>query len=291
MFEYLKLFYFLLRPKTIFVRRISGALGDNILLTVLLPGLKRKYPDHKIVVETPIPELFLNNPHVDWITRKHFKTTGKFIKPKYRVIGKNGEPFISQIQKYIGSEDHALPELYLTADEINRARAGLNFPCIAVAPAGKTKFSANRNIWGIGNFQSVRDHYPDIQFVQIGLSSEPLLENVMDARSRSLRDTAAILKNSMFFLGHQGGFMHLSKAVGKTSVLLFGGYIRPDIVGYKDDINLYSDVDCSPCYTSEEKQTDCPSMKCMKMITVETVIAAVGDMLEKTGNMRNAHED
>lgn len=281
MFEYLKLFYFLLRPKTIFVRRISGALGDNILLTVLLPALKRKYPDHKIVVETPIPELFLNNPHVDWITGKHLKTTGKFIKPKYRVTGKAGAPFISQIQGYIGSGDYALPELYLTAGEINRARAEFDFTYIAIAPTGKTKFSANRNIWGMGNFQSVRDHYPDIKFVQIGLPSEPLLERVIDARGRSLRETAAILKNSIFFLGHQGGFMHLNKAVRKSSVLIFGGYIRPDIVGYRDDINLYSEVDCSPCYTSEKKQTDCPSMKCMKMITVEAVIAAVGDMLKK----------
>ncbi|MCI0481842.1 MAG: hypothetical protein L0213_09675, partial [Candidatus Dadabacteria bacterium] len=222
MFEYLKLFHFLLRPKTIFVRRISGALGDNILLTVLLPGLKRKYPDHKLVVETPIPELFLNNPHVDWITGKHFKTTGKFIKPKYRVTGKTGAPFISQIQGYIGSGDYALPELYLTAEEIDRARAEFDFPFIAIAPAGKTKFSANRNIWGIGNFQSVRDHYPDMQFVQIGLPSEPLLENVIDARGRSLRETAAILNNSLFFLGHQGGFMHLNKSVGKVSVLIFG---------------------------------------------------------------------
>jgi len=284
MFEYLKLFYFLLRPKTIFVRRISGALGDNILLTVLLPGLKRKYPDHRIVVETPIPELFLNNPHVDWITGKHFKTTGKFIKPKYRVTGKTGAPFISQIQGYIGSGDYALPELYLAADEINRARAEFDFPCIAIAPSGKTKFSGNRNIWGISNFQSVRDHYPDIKFVQIGLPSEPLLERVIDARGRSLRETAAILKNSIFFLGHQGGFMHLNKAVGKSSVLIFGGYIRPDIVGYRDDINLYSEVDCSPCYTSEQKQADCPSMKCMKMIAVETVIVAVGDMLKKMNN-------
>jgi len=200
------------------------------------------------------------------------------------VTGKTGAPFISQIQGYIGSGDYALPELYLAADEINRARAEFDFPCIAIAPSGKTKFSANRNIWGISNFQSVRDHYPDIKFVQIGLPSEPLLERVIDARGRSLRETAAILKNSIFFLGHQGGFMHLNKAVGKSSVLIFGGYIRPDIVGYRDDINLYSEVDCSPCYTSEQKQADCPSMKCMKMIAVETVIVAVGDMLKKMNN-------
>jgi len=182
---------------------------------------------------------------------------------------------------------------YITyaAEEIDRARAEFNFPCIAIAPAGKTKFSANRNIWGIDNFQSVRDHYPDMKFVQIGLPSETLLENVIDARGRSLRDTGAILKNSIFFLGHQGGFMHLNKAVGKTSVLIFGGYIRPDIVGYRDDVNLYSEVDCSPCYTSEEKQKDCQSMKCMKMIAIDMVIAAVGDMLKKTGNIGSEHED
>lgn len=282
MLEYLKLFYYLLRPKTIFVRRISGAVGDNILLSVLLPGLRKKYPGYKIVVETPKPELFINNPYADWVTVKHFRTTKKFIKPKYVVYPETRISFIAQIMKYIGSTEYYLPELYLSEEEISKSKARFNFPYVVIAPSGKTKFSANRKEWGFNNFQKVRDSFPNIAFIQIGISSEPLLTNVTDARELSLRETAAVLKNSLFFLGLEGGFMHMNKSVGKTSVIIFGGYILPEISGYKDDLNMYTSTDCSPCFTSEEKQSPCENMKCMSSITVEAVVEAVKLKLKNT---------
>jgi len=279
--EYTKLFYYLLRPKTIFVRRISGAVGDNILLSAILPGLKEKYPDHKIVVETPKPELFLNNPFVDWCTVRHFKTTKKFIKPKYRIFPDTKASIIEQILSYIPENKTRTPEIYLTENEVEEVRKKMPFPYVAIAPTGKTKFAANRKEWGLENFQKVRDDFPDIKFVQIGIPSEPLLDNVVDDRNYNLRHTAAVLKNSLFFLGLEGGFVHLNKAVGKTSVIIFGGYIKPELSGYQDDINISTDPECSPCFTSESKHTECASMICMKQIAVEQVSGAIRKKLNE----------
>jgi ADP-heptose:LPS heptosyltransferase len=168
-YEYLKLFYYLLRPKSIFVRRISGAVGDNILLSAILPGLKEKYPDYKIIVETPKPELFENNPLVDWCTTRHFKTTKKFVKPKYRIFPETKASIIEQILSYIPENKYRTPKIYLTESEIAKVGKEFSFPYIAIAPTGKTKFAANRKEWGIENFQKVRDMFPDIKFVQIGM--------------------------------------------------------------------------------------------------------------------------
>lgn len=285
--EYIKLFYFLLRPKTIFVRRISGAVGDNILLSAILPGLKEKYPDHKIIVETPKPELFEHNPLADWCTTRHFKTTKKFIKPKYRIFPETKASIIEQILSYIPEKKYRTPEIFLTESEIRAAEKEFPFKYIAVAPTGKTKFAANRKEWGIENFQKVRDLFPDVKFVQIGIPSEPLMKNVTDARNFSLRHTAAILKNSLFFFGLEGGFMHLNKAAGNTSVIIFGGYIKPELSGYPDDINISTDPECSPCYTSESKHSECGSMICMKSITVEHAAEAVE---RKLNNILNKGE-
>ena len=274
-FEYLKLFYYLLRPKTVFLRRTSYAVGDNILLTVLLPHLKEKYPQHKIIVETPKVELFKNNPYADWVTKLHFKTTTKFIKPKYKVLPETKASLTRQMLSHIGIDKDSTPELYLSDQEIENAKNIYPSEYVAIAPTGKTKFSANRKEWGFDNFQKIVNSFPEIKFVQIGISSEPLLENVVDARNLSLRDTAALLYNSLFFLGLEGGFMHMSKAVGKTSIIIFGGYIKPEISGYKDDENIYSPVDCSPCFDSHNKKIECDSMICMKNISVELVVEKI----------------
>nr|HXK50137.1 hypothetical protein [Clostridiales bacterium] len=167
------------------------------------------------------------------------------------------------------------------------AKNEFSFPYVVIAPTGKTKFAANRKEWGLENFQKVRDLFQDIKFVQIGIPSEPLMNNVTDARNFCLRRTAAILKNSLFFLGLEGGFMHLNKAAGNSSVIVFGGYIKPELSGYADDVNISTDPECSPCYTSEYIHTECDSMICMKEITVEKV---AGEVRKKLNLIKNKGE-
>jgi len=251
--------------------RISNGLGDNLLLSILFPHLRKKYPRYKIVVETPWKELFKNNPYIDWVTDKHFKTTKRHIKPKYYVDKNTKTSFIEQIMSYIGENKRGFPELYLTKNEIESIKRQFPFPYITICPVGKTVFSANRKEWGIDKFQELINLLTDYKFIQVGLNTDPLLENVIDGRYKSIRKTAAIIFNSMFFIGLEGGFMHLSKAVGKKSVIIFGGYIHPKISGYDENINIYTSLDCAPCYCSDTPHKPCDSMKCMKAITPQMV--------------------
>ena len=123
MISYLRLIYYLLRPNTIFVRRTSNGLGDNVLLSAILPRLRKDNPNHRIVVETPYPELFEHNPYADWVTDKHLKTTTRHIVPRYRVDKDTDASFLKQMTRYVGSDEVAAPQLYLTDAETESVRA------------------------------------------------------------------------------------------------------------------------------------------------------------------------
>ncbi len=271
MFSYLRLFYYLLRPRTVFLRRTSNGLGDNLLLTAILPEMRKCMPDHKIVVETPWKDLFANNPHADWVTDKHVKTTRRHIKPVYRVEKRGDRPFIAQMLSYVGSGSVGSPHIYLTEDEIERAAGNYPGRYVTICPTGKSVFSANRREWGLDRFQELRDLLSEYRFIQVGLARDPLLDNVVDARGLSVRESAAIIKNARFFLGLEGGFMHVAKAVGTRSAIIFGGYILAEVSGYRENVNISGEVDCSPCYNSHVSRTPCDSMKCMRAIDPKMV--------------------
>jgi hypothetical protein len=68
------------------------------------------------------------------------------------------------------------------------------------------------------------------------------------------------------------GSMHIAAAVGTPAVVIYGGYIDPVATGYPGNINLYSPVECAPCWL----RTPCPyAKKCLHQITPDQVEAAV----------------
>jgi ADP-heptose:LPS heptosyltransferase len=172
---------------------------------------------------------------------------------------------------YVGVHDRAYPELYLTEAETAEAKRRYSLPYITVCPTGKTTFCANRKEWGVDNFQVLRDLLGDYRFVQVGLASDALLDRVIDGRDLDVRQTAAAIKASLFFVGLEGGLMHLTRAVGQRAVIIYGGFIRPEISAYSENLSIYMPVDCSPCFHSDYVHEPCATMACMKMISPEMV--------------------
>lgn len=279
MFEYLKLFYYLLNPNTIFLRRFSHGMGDNLLLTMLASELNNKYPNKSVIVETEWPDLFVNNPNVTWFTKKHFTTTKRHIRPKYKINIDTKRSLYNQMMDYIDTKEKGKPELFLTDKEVNDAKRNYPFNYIVTCPEGKQGFTANRKEWGFNNFQLLSNLFEEIEVIQIGSKDDRLLENVIDARGLSIRESAAILHGSMFFLGLEGGLMHLAKSVGVKGIILYGGFIKPEISGYDDFLNIYKEVHCSPCFNSNKAHSVCENMICFKDITPKYVY----NLLEEKG--------
>ncbi len=283
--ESFRLIYHLIDPKSIFLCGFSTGLGDCLMLSALLPHLKIKYPDRKIIVEIARPELFKNNPYVTFTTTKHYKTTKRHIKPRYHVEPKTNKHMIEQLLEHICVNSKGAPELYLNKNEKINARNKYPFPYITICAQGKGGFTKNRKEWGVERFQELRDLFPDYKFIQSGSKNDYLLKNVIDARGMPVREFAAVIYNSLFFIGPEGGLMHLTKSINKRSVILYGGFLKPEISGYAENLNIVSSPECSPCFYSSGEYKSCSTMKCMKSITPKIVYEKIIENFQNELNL------
>ena len=88
-------FYKLIHPTAITLRRSSGALGDNLLLSCLVRELKRVKPSKKIIVETAFPEMFTSNLNVDQVING--KMALSYLKVKYKIDPETKTHLIDQM--------------------------------------------------------------------------------------------------------------------------------------------------------------------------------------------------
>jgi ADP-heptose:LPS heptosyltransferase len=283
-FQTLKLLFLLFDPSCIFVGKTTGGIGDALMTTAQIRLLKNRFPKKKIVVETKYPELFVYNPCVYFVVNKHIMKTKRHIKRYYIIDSTHQEHILKQVIKSTGLEVKEFDlqlDLFFSEEEIKWQKENFEFPYISICPSGKQDFCANRKEWGIDNFQKVVNAFPEMKFVQIGTKEIHLLENVIDRRGLPIRKSAGIIKQSLFFLGLEGGLMHLANAVHKPAVIIYGGLILPESSAYPENITIYNKVDCSPCYISYKRMTNCPSMKCMKGISSKLVTKKIKEMLKK----------
>jgi len=168
------------------------------------------------------------------------------------------------------------PDFYLTEDEKRKGKLYPNQVCIQSTGIGAKQHMHNKD-WYVERFEEVVAALENkFTFIQIGSANDNLLPSVIDMRGKTtIREAAAILHNSKFFIGQVGFLMHLSRAVDCKAIIIFGGRERPDQSGYKCNINLYSPVSCAPCWY----QSFCPNNRmCMQQISVLDVITAVENL-------------
>jgi ADP-heptose:LPS heptosyltransferase len=123
--------------------------------------------------------------------------------------------------------------------------------------------------WSPERFQRVVNRLrPVWDLVQIGAPGDPLLAGVIDARGTGLREAAAVLSRSQVFIGQEGFFMHLARAVECRAVIVFGGRVRPTDTGYSCNENLFSPVPCAPCWQNSRCEH---GRRCLDLITVDAV--------------------
>ena len=137
--------------------------------------------------------------------------------------------------------------------------------------------------WYAARFQDVVGALrEDLEFVQLGSTSDPPIRHAKDLRGlTSLRQSAAILYNARLFVGTVGFLMHLARAVDCPSVIVYGGREAPWQSGYICNINLYSAVPCAPCWRANRCDFE---RRCMKDITVPDVVSSIRQMLSRPRN-------
>jgi len=177
------------------------------------------------------------------------------------------------------------PYLTLLKEEKEQGKLGNRQIVIQTSGLG-ARYPMRNKEWLPERFQEVVDSlYLDYTFVQIGSVNDPPLRGVIDMRGKtSIREAAAIMSQSMVFVGLVGGLMHLARAVDCSGVIIYGGREHPDQSGYICNQNLYSELPCSPCW---RWQTCDYNRECMRKIEVNSVLEAIYRQINNFGvNLR-----
>ena len=268
--------------------------GDDLLCTAVVHELGKR-GKRRIWMMSNHPDMFQGNPEVERVVpveEKHRRFAHAWRADsetlEYSQLDKAADRgvsparhIIAEMCAQVGIEGavEIRPRLTLTAEERQKA-AGLKGR-IAIQSSGlAARFPMRNKEWIPERFQEVVTALRgEFEFVQLGSESDPKLDGSMDLRGRtSKRETAAILAESLFFIGNVGLLMHLARAVECPAVILFGGREAPWQSGYSCNINLFSPEPCAPCW----RMNQCDYGRvCMTKITSENVIQAAREIASR----------
>lgn len=267
--------------------------GDDLLCTGLLRALNQRGQSN-IWMMSNHPDLFVGNPDVQHVLpvegrceRFAHKWRLNYRYLEYAAYDPAGDR-TSSPERHIIAElcfrmslegNVALrPFLHLTSTETANAEWATGKICIQSSGLAARVPMRNKQ-WFPARFQeTVNALRGTVEFIQIGSSSDPKLDGVIDCRGRlQRRETAAILASSRLFVGTVGFLMHLARAVECPSVILYGGREAPWQSGYNANTNLYSAEPCAPCWRINGCEFD---RVCMARISTAEVVSAIRERLE-----------
>jgi heptosyltransferase-1 len=143
--------------------------------------------------------------------------------------------------------------------------------------------------WGELNFARLNDalirRFQVRTLLTWGPGEEPLIQRVVRATAytpaiapaTTLLQLAALIARCRAFVGGDTGPLHLAAAVGTPTVALFGpSNPRRNGPYGPGHVVLHRKLPCSNCY-----QRTCAHWECLPGIEVDTVVTAVGSLLEK----------
>jgi len=274
----------------------GAALGDNLLLTVLVKALRDRGYDN-IWIKSDHFFLFRCNPDVKYVMPyqtllstfilKFFKV--EMVGLKYTIYHEETDAdevpdkhIVLKMADALGIRGEIRNKPVFYVDPAIRGTYFLAGQIVIVSSGAAAKIPMKNKEWVAGRHQEIVNRLSGrFHFIQLGAADDPPLENVLDLRGKTtIAESAAILQNSMLFIGQVGLMMHLASAVDCRSVIIFGGRERPDQSGYAHFENLYNAVPCAPCWL---RNTCDQQKKCMELITVDDVEQAILSQLKMSG--------
>ncbi|HYF61881.1 MAG TPA: glycosyltransferase family 9 protein [Herpetosiphonaceae bacterium] len=274
----------------------GGGIGDHLLCTGVFRALRER-GERRLWMMSNHAGLFRHNPDIDRVVPVHdfFIDLARRAGARYAML--NYTRHIKDEDRDLPPSNHLIvnmcaaygmdgpvavrPFLHLTAAE--RAAGRIAPRQITVQSSiMAAAYPIGTKEWYPARMQEVvsglrRRH----SVIQLGSPDDPPMEGALDYRGKtSLRESAAILSQSLVFISAVGFLMHLARAVDCRSVVVFGGREHPGQSGYGCNENLFSPVPCAPCWL----WNSCPyDRMCMQRITAGAVLAAAERQIERAG--------
>jgi ADP-heptose:LPS heptosyltransferase len=276
----------------------TGGIGDDLMGTTVFRELKKRGTGG-IAVSTQHPGLFQNNPDVDKILWHPRPRLNRWLREGLPLVRLGYAAYDPARDRDEPPDEHILikicrlagltgpvalrPYLFLTPEELAGGKLARKQMVMQSTGMASAHFMRNKE-WQPQRFQEVCAQLcSQADVIQLGSANDPKLAGAMDLRGKTtLRQSAAILANSLGFVGLVGFLMHLARAVDCRAVIVYGGREKPSQTGYVANHNLYSPVECAPCWLRNHCEFD---HKCMDMITSEQVIAAAAGQIGRHGTL------
>jgi ADP-heptose:LPS heptosyltransferase len=146
---------------------------------------------------------------------------------------------------------------------------------------GKRKQNSWSKNWFVDRWIKVQEFLRSAGYevIQLGVPDDGYIPGAIDLRGKTtITGAAAILRNAVLHLDTEGGLVHLARAVGTKSLVLFGP-TSIEFYGYDDNVNIRAGK-CRNCWASHPNWLfNCPlghkRPLCMDVISTQMVIDAL----------------
>jgi ADP-heptose:LPS heptosyltransferase len=259
--------------------------GDTLLTSTVCRELKKRYPRLRLNCVTRNPSLLELDPHIDTVNGPetffafrftyldliHAKTAStNVLKPTMTKLG---------IASYEYRADVHLSSRELSAG-LERVK-GLQRPIVSINTISRERVKT----WPVNYWRKTVEQLQDwASLVQLGDGKEPEIDGVLRlAGTLTMRESMSVLAHTDLHIGPDSFLMHAANGVNVPAIIIFGGSRPPACLGYARNINLAAEIDCAPCWIHDSSGGQCPyGIKCMDMITPETVVQAAKSKLRAT---------
>jgi len=267
----------------------TRGIGDNICTTPIIRAIHQKYDNYEITLIASYSEIFKNNPYIDNIIQSGTREARNLIRHKldypirYRMVDdimneEDTQRNIFLARKFGLDISSINNEIYLLPMEIEWAKNFItNYKPAILLQSSSCKLGGKQ--WAKDKWEELIKRLDCYDFLLVGSYTDTLIKGAVDLRGKTtLREAISLLSVSNLFVGIDSFLNHATNALGTKGVVLFGSS-NPNMWGYKENINIYSKIECSPCFS--EKSRECTSDNlCMKGISVNEVEAAIKRQLQ-----------
>lgn len=268
----------------ILIRR-QAAHGDVLVAAGIIPALKKRYPDSKILFSTECVDVLKNNPLIDKIIEEHSERQFDLFlnldmvyeyRPNINILQAYAEAAgvnVNDCKLFLHSEpiDFELPDKYV------------------VIHAGKTMW-VGRN-WSTIKFDQLSNKIKSLgyQIICIGTESDHKVNSCdLDLRGKTtIHQLATVIKNSQLFVGIDSFPMHIAQTFDVNGVCFFGSIIPNTRILSKNMIAVFADgLKCLGCH--HRKSLPCTAttvcevgvQECVNGISVEMMFNKVKQALK-----------
>lgn len=294
---------------SVLVSRNTGGVGDLLMLTPTIKGIKNLFPDNLLIVCTTreyganvLFDLLENNPYVDKIVEAKDLYKYKFIRNynfntgQELLLETNPDHYSSnRIDIFCDLASIKIEDkkpIYIVTDEEkkwanewiekNLVRKGL---IVGI----HVQSTANKRTWPIEKVRllafTIVNTWKDSSVFLFNIYNEvtQIVEkpfpNIFSISGFSIRKVAALLDKCDAVVAPDSGLLHLAGALDKKTIALFGPSSPKSRIGYyKNAVGVYLDYPCSPCWYSVCKE----QLRCMTDISVSMVMERLSEVLGRS---------